>query len=226
MSARVPLWPFALISIVMAIVVSLLVAWPSLQEWWSIRHVSVVEAEIPQPLRVNLGQTALVVPRDLVRFAGQRRDGQVERLELVLPWQAIDRSSTENAVPFVPRGQVYISLSPSEDTLDPAKRFAAIYQRFLDQSVLSAPQGLTGRRFLAESGYDGEELFYDPVSPTAYFTRCAAPIADQPSICLRELRLGDKLDITYRFPRDALIQWRRLDQTIMALLGAIGAPER
>ena len=223
---RMPLWPFALASVLIAIAVSMLAAWPWIEAQLKAQRAPPDEALVPRPVVVSIGDQTLTVPRDLVRFSGQRRDGAVERLELALRWPPHESAGPELTAANSVRGTVFITLGLPDDSLDPTRRLAAIYQRFLDQDVTSTPQGLASRRFVAESGYEGEELFYDPASPTAYFVRCAPPIADQPGSCLREFRLMDRLDVVYRFPRDLLTQWRRLDQAVSALLAAIGASGR
>lgn len=226
MANRIPLWPFAVVSLLAASVTSALVVRPWVEAWWFGNREASPREKVPLPVRVTVGTTPLSVPYDLVRFPGQRRDAAVDRLELVLRWPPRGTSAADQAISPTERGDVFISLSPPDDSLDPARRLGAVYNRFLDPATLSAPQGLTARRFLTDSGYEGEELFYDPASPTAYFVRCAPPITEQPGTCLREIRLPDRLDVVYRFPRHLLGQWRRLDQAVSALLEAISVRER
>lgn len=215
-------WSFVAAMLLAALSAGVYLAWPL---WEATPPAAPQEAAIPRPIRVTIGETNLTVPRDLLRFPGQRRDGPAERVELVLRWPPHEANRPEFHAENSIRGNVFITLSAPDDSLDPTRRFGAIYQRYLSEDSISAPSGLAGRRFNADSGYDGEELFYDPASPTSFFARCAAPIADQPGICIRELRLGDRLDVVYRFPRTVLPGWARLDKTIAALLAAIGANE-
>lgn len=225
MRARGLVWPSILVMVLILGAGGAYLSWPLIDSLLQPRPAATASAPVPVPVKVSLGERLLTVPRDLVRFPGQRYDGPTERLELALRWPPREAGTAEIAPSEAARGTVYILLSLPDDSLDPARRFAALYQRYLDPATISAPQGLTGRRFLPDIGYDKEELFYDPASPAAYFVRCAAPIADQPGICLREIRLANKLDVIYRFPRDVLNSWRRLDQTVLALLAAIGAAE-
>ena len=225
MQARLPLWPFALVSVLLALGLSLLLLWPEIDAWWRTPRAQ-GPSETPQPVRVSVNGVALVVPRDLVRFPGQRRDGEVERLELILTWPPQETNKGETAQKTTLKNTVFLTINPIDDSLDPVRRFGVIYQRYLEPENFSAPPGLTARHFIQGSGYDDEELLYDPISPTAFFVRCAAPIAQAPPACLREFRRSDKLDIVYRFPKDFLGNWNRLDQTISALLAAIGVPER
>ena len=223
---RIPLWPFATISILAALATSALVFRPSIEAWWYSEIVASSAEQVPRPVHVIVGTVPLSVPYDLVRFPGQRRDAAVDRLELVLRWPPHSASGAGQATGRAGDTDVLIALSPPDDSLNPTRRLGAIYHRLLDPATLNAPQGLTGRRFVPDSGYEGEELFYDPASPTSYFVRCAPPITDQPGTCLREIRLTDRLDVVYRFPRSLLGQWRRLDETISALLAAISTADR
>ncbi len=226
LATRIPLWPFAAVSVLAALVTSALVVRPSIEVWWYSERAPLPADQIPRPFRVTVGTVPLSVPYDLVRFPGQRRDAAVDRLELVLRWPPSNAPGPGQATGSTGDADVFISLSPPDDSLDPTRRLGAIYNRLLDPATLNAPQGLTGRRFVPDSGYVGEELFYDPASPTSYFVRCAPPVTDQPGTCLREIRLTERLDIVYRFPRSLLGQWRRLDETISALLAAISAADR
>jgi hypothetical protein len=216
------LWPLALGTLVLALGVGGWFAAPlasAIVERWG----QAPDAGPPSPVRATVGGVALTVPRDLVRFDHQRRDGEQPRLDLALPWppgsQARARTPAEGLARLV-----FISIAPKDEAVDPVRRLAAVYGRFLDGDLSAETQGLAVRRFRPGSGYDGEELVYDPARPGAYFVRCAPAAGDAPPACMRETRLGDRLDVVVRFPRSFLREWRQLDRSVEALLAAIGAP--
>jgi hypothetical protein len=199
--------------------------------WFTLPYVEArlgaerTEAPRPGPVRVMVGGVSLVVPRDLVRFEHQRRDAELARIDLLFRWPGLegvggDATLPPEALPSL----VFLTITPKDEALDPLRRLAAVYNRFLEADVAPEGQGLAARRFRAESGYDGEELVYDPVQPGSFFVRCAPPAGDAPPMCMRESRRGDRIDVVARFPRALLTHWRRLDQAIEALLAGIGAP--
>jgi hypothetical protein len=180
----------------------------------------------PRPVRASLGGLDLTVPRDLVRFEPQRRDGEQARLDLVFHWPSLAAVTPgRNADVDTLGSLVFLAITPADEALEPRRRLAAIYQRFLGPDIRPEPAGLASRSFRPGSGYDGEDLVYEPSRPGDFFLRCAPPTATAPAGCLRELRLGGRIDVVYRFPRPLLPDWQRVDRAVMALLAAVGVPE-
>ena len=67
--------------------------------------------------------------------------------------------------------------------------------------------GLQVRAFRSGTPYQGEDLIYDPAAPERFLLRCTQPFAGTPGMCLHERRLGGA-DVTVRFPREWLADWR------------------
>jgi hypothetical protein len=59
------------------------------------------------------------------------------------------------------------------------------------------------------SPYQGEELILDPAAPERFLLRCTRQTGGTPPMCLHERRIG-RADITARFPREWLSDWRRV----------------
>jgi hypothetical protein len=213
-------WPFVVLAIALTL---------SAAAWFAASFVEArlnrAEAPRPGPVRVTVGGVALTVPRDLVRFEHQKRDAELARLDLLFRWPGLEGAGGDAALPPDALARlVFLTITPKDEALDPLRRLAAVYNRFLEPAVAPEGQGLAARRFRPDSGYDGEELVYDPVRPGSFFVRCAPPTGDAPASCMREQRRGERIDIVVRFPRTLLTDWRRLDQAIEALLAGIGAP--
>ena len=79
-----------------------------------------------------------------------------------------------------------------------------IYPRYLEQASTPGEDGLTLRAFRDGSPYGGEDLFLAPRH--RFVARCTRDAAT-PGMCLSERRI-DGADLTFRFPRDWLAQWR------------------
>jgi hypothetical protein len=177
-----------------------------------------------EPVRARVAGVALTIPRDFVRSDAQARGGDLARVDLLFRWPSLEGvGSGERLGPDAIAELVFVTLAPKDQALDPPQRLAAVYSRFLDAEVRREGTELASRRFRVGSGYDGEDLVYDPVRSGDFFARCAPPAGDAPSTCLREIRVG-ALDVVYRFPRGLLEDRRRLDRSVAALLAAIGAP--
>ena len=73
----------------------------------------------------------------------------------------------------------------------------------------------TGGRIL----YQGEDLVLEPASPERFLLRCTRQISPTPAMCLHERRLGGA-DITVRFPRAWLDDWRTAADGIDRLLAS------
>jgi hypothetical protein len=182
-----------------------------------------VVVEPPRPVRMTLAGVTLIVPRDLVRFDPQKRDSEQPRLDLFLHWPSLEGAGASNRVTLESLNElIFLTITPKDQSVDPPRRLAAIYGRFLESEIRAEAQGLAARRFRLGSGYDGEDLVYDPTRPGSYFVRCAPAAGEAPSSCIRELRMADTFDVVYRFPRAFLSDWRRLEQATRALLSAIG----
>jgi hypothetical protein len=99
-------------------------------------------------------------------------------------------------------------------------RINTIYPHYLEQTAAPARDGLTLRAFRDGTPYGGEDLlFADAPRLVARCTRDGAT----PGMCLSERRI-DGADLTFRFPRSWLAQWRdvadAMDRLTMQLRGA------
>ena len=170
---------------------------------------------VPRAAHVTVGGLDLLVPQDLIRFDHQKRDGVQERLDLAVPWQE------NNVEPTL----IFVSITPKDEALAPPLRVSSVYKRFLTSEIDSGPSNLAMRKFKDNTGYDDETLVYDPQNPGGYFVRCAPQAEGQPPMCIREIRIADKIDVVYRFPQTLLADWTLLEQNVNALLGAVGVNE-
>jgi hypothetical protein len=83
-------------------------------------------------------------------------------------------------------------------------RVRTIYPRYLEKVSTQGDDGMSLRAFRDGTPYGGEDLF--AASVPAMVARCTRDAAT-PGMCLSERRL-DGADLTFRFPRSWLAQWR------------------
>ena len=166
----------------------------------------------PSRLPVSIGGTLFNVPTAAIRMKIQRHSGPQERIDLSFtfpslePPEAPKHLSADTVVEEAvqPIDRIFLSVAAHHDTLAPDMLVRTIYPRYLDQATTPAADGLAQRAFREGTPYSGEDLFVaDAPSLTA---RCSRD-GKTPGMCLSERRI-DGADLTFRFPRDWLAQWR------------------
>ena len=169
-----------------------------------------VAASDPSRLPVSVGGTLFNVPTLAVRMKIQRHSGPQERVDLNFLYPSL-------AAPAAPRhysadtiedkvqpiDRIFVSISAHHDSLAPEARLRTIYPRYL-QDGASTDDELTKQAFRDGSPYAGEDLF--TASEPTLTARCTRD-AETPGMCLSERRV-EGADLTFRFPRGWLAQWR------------------
>jgi hypothetical protein len=182
----------------------------------------------PSRLPVSVGGTLFNVPTAAVRMKIQRHSGPQERVDLSFAYPSLEPPAPQKHVSAEtvddkaqPIDRIFLSISAHHDQLAPDIRVRTIYPRYLDQAS-STDDGLTMRAFREGSPYGGEDLL-SATSPVLN-ARCTRD-AMTPGMCLSERRI-DGADLTFRFPRSWLSQWRdvaiAMDRLTTQLLGPRG----
>ena len=120
-----------------------------------------------------------------------------------------------------PIDRIFLSISAHHDTLAPDTRVRTIYPRYLEQASSPAQDGLTMRAFRDGTPYGNEDLFF--ASTPNLNARCTRDAAT-PGMCLSERRI-DGADLTFRFPRSWLAQWRDVADAMDRLTPAVARAE-
>ncbi len=168
---------------------------------------------------IVIGNNVLSVPSNTIRFAEARVDGVTERLDLYLRWPDLDgyTAATRDSFNNAQGDKRIIFLAFTEATMsrDMTGRLEPIYRQLVEQSGRELGYGLTAYAFTEASGYRDEELVVGP-GASPFVARCLTGQAAKDSLapCERDIRLGEELSLTYRFPRDMLSQSSELDQAV------------
>jgi len=182
----------------------------------------------PDRLPVSVGDTLFNLPTNAIRMKIQRHSGPQERIDLDFLYPSLEppgapkhvtADTVETAVQSIDR--IFLSISAHHDALAPEQRTATIYPRYLDQAATQPEDGLTMRMFRAETPYGSEDL-YSAASP-ALTARCTRDGAT-PGMCLSERRVGGA-DLTFRFPRSWLSQWRDVAEAMDRLTAQLRGPK-
>ncbi|AUC97984.1 hypothetical protein CWS35_29900 [Bradyrhizobium sp. SK17] len=164
----------------------------------------------PSRLPVSVGGTLFNVPPMAVRMKIQRHSGPQERVDLSFLYPSLQAPAApkhysadtiEDKVQPIDR--IFVSIAAHHDSLAPEVRLRTIYPRYLDERA-NTDDGLTTRAFRDNTPYGGEDLV--TASEPQLVARCTRDTST-PGMCLSEQRI-EGADLTFRFPRDWLTQWR------------------
>jgi hypothetical protein len=165
----------------------------------------------PSRLPVSVGGTLFNVPPMAIRMKIQRHSGPQERVDLSFAYPSLEvpagqkhvsADTVEDAIQPIDR--IFLSISAHHDAMAPDVRMNTIYPRYLEPAANPAEDGLTMRAFRDGTPYSGEDLF---VADTPKFGASCSRDGVTPGMCLSERRI-DGADLTFRFPRSWLAQWR------------------
>ncbi|WP_439368975.1 hypothetical protein ACRQ5Q_16555 [Bradyrhizobium sp. PMVTL-01] len=185
-------------------------------------------ASAPDKLPVSVGGTLFNLPVAAIRMKIQRHSGPQERIDLDFLYPSLEppgaprhvtADTVETAVQSIDR--IFLSIAAHHDALSPEQRTATIYPRYLDQAATQPEDGLTMRIFRGDTPYGSEDL-YSAASP-ALTARCTRDAAT-PGMCLSERRVGGA-DLTFRFPRSWLSQWREVIEAMEKLTAQLRGPK-
>jgi hypothetical protein len=182
----------------------------------------------PARLPVSIGGTLFNVPTMAVRMKIQRRSGSQERVDLSFAFPSLEVPAapkhvsvdTIEAAPQ-PIDRIFLSISAHHDELAPEMRLQTVYPRYLEQTSTPGQDGLTVRAFRDGTPYSNEDLFLgNTPNLDARCTRDAAT----PGMCLSERRV-EGADLTFRFPRSWLAQWRDVANAMDRLTTELHGPK-
>ena len=207
-----PLLAFAA-AVVIATLYIAYVLWPR----WPQGQVSLDAPSLPI---VIAGVTFNIEPA-AIREAIERRPGTQERVDISYLWPSLapPDPSVKPTVgnPVNPNERLFVTIASGDTTLPLMERVQEIYPRYLVPEPTAGPDGLTLRGFRDGTPYQGEELVFEQQNPEHFLARCSRKGVTNPGICLLERRIRNA-DITFRFPRDWLNNWKRVAAGIDHLL--------
>jgi hypothetical protein len=185
-------------------------------------------ANAPARLPVSVGGALFNVPASAIRWKIQRHTGPQERVDLSFTFPSLEAPEAPKHVSadtveekVQPIDRIFVSISAHHDTLAPDARVRTIYPRYLEQASTPVDDGLTMRTFRDGSPYGNEDLFV--ATAPSLDARCTRDAAT-PGMCLSERRV-DGADLTFRFPRSWLSQWRDVADAMDRLTVQLRGPK-
>ncbi|MET0968550.1 MAG: hypothetical protein ABWY18_05045 [Tardiphaga sp.] len=178
---------------------------------------------LPGRIPVSVGATVFNVPGEAFRRKVQKHSGPQERVDLSYLYPSLEASAAPRHVSAEtfeegpqPIDRIFVSIAAHHDATAPDNRLRTIYPRYVDKPT-GTEDGLTTQPFRDGTPYSGEDLFL--ASSPALVARCSRN-GVTPGMCQSERRIGGA-DLTFRFPRDWLAQWRDLGNAMDKLAGEL-----
>ena len=177
----------------------------------------------PSVREIVIGNNVISAPANTIRFERARRSGIASRLDLYLRWPQLDgysdaaRDDFNNARGI--RNILFLGFEERMMSRDMSGRFEPIYSALITRPGKKGPTGLTIYDFDEKSGYLNEVLAVAPLpGKDPFVARCLSGPSAEESLapCERDVDIGDNLSLTYRFPRELLAEWQRLDAAVVA----------
>lgn len=172
-------------------------------------------------LPIVIAGTAFNIEPAAIRQAVQRRPGTQDRIDLAYLWPSLTPPDPAQkptvGAPVDPNERLFVTIQSGELTMPPQERVQTIYPRYLANDTVPGNDGLSVRAFRDGTAYQGEELVFEQAAPDHFTARCSKKGVVNSGSCLLERRIGEA-DVTVRFPRDWLADWRKVADGIDLLL--------
>ncbi|MGH6676428.1 MAG: hypothetical protein ACRECE_09445, partial [Xanthobacteraceae bacterium] len=202
------------------------------------------EAHRPD-LPVTIAGALFEVPPMAIRTAIQRRAGPHERIDLAFLWPSlqptppgsladskplhtIDGSKSAALTGNTPvadaDGRLFVTIAALGSLLPPAERLRYVYPRYVEDEASAGADGLAVLPFRAGTPYDGQDLIYFAEKPNRFFTLCTRDTTILTGMCIYERVVG-AADVTLRFPRDWLKDWRGVFGGLSRLIVQLHPPQ-
>jgi hypothetical protein len=170
---------------------------------------------------VTVGGVVFNVPPAAIRFKPQRRPGAQPRIDMSFVWPSLEPPDPRvkplpTDVPDV-TSRLFATIITADSTLPPLERLKVIYPRYLVGAPVVGSDGLSVQGFRDGSPYQGEDLIQDPAASERFLLRCTRQVGSTPAMCLHERRIAGA-DVTLRFPRQWLSDWRGVADKVDRLI--------
>ena len=197
----------ALLSVLLSISATALIAYLLWPTWRA------VPAEPSAPLPISIGGTLFNIPPLAIREKVQRHSGPQERVDLSFDYPSlappgaprhVNAETVADAQDAIRR--IFLSIAEHHGAMSPQTRLQTIYPRYLEPTQSQIAEGLTLQAFRDGTPYEHEDLLLAQGDGKQLVARCTRD-RETPGTCLAERRLAGA-DLTFRFPRQWLVQWR------------------
>lgn len=167
------------------------------------------------PVVQTISGRELSIPQAWFRHGEQIRDGFTNQIDLRIQFAPEAMGEPQS---------VDITLLPRSRARTSASLLDRVYLHQFDDTTLQGVPGLVGKPMLERSGYAGESVWYDALSPNPFVAKCLEPVAsDGIAQCVRTVYLASGIAAVFTFDATLLQSWRQFDTEIERWLKPIGA---
>lgn len=216
-----PLLWFCLVTVVIFALVLLYYILPSPIAW--------IEAQpdptpVTQAVHLTVGGEQFLIPANYIVYSAERQSGQYHRITLaaLMPqFHGFSRAEARQFANDSARSRVvHLRIWADDLALSEAAQLRRVLLTFVTSPQGQAgPFGLTRYSFRSDNGYRGQDLFVGVYDGQTVVLRCWRMAAtDHAPDCMRDLRLGHNVVLSYRFKRAYLSQWREIAQGVGQLV--------
>ena len=178
---------------------------------------------------IEIGDTRLFVPRNMIRFRDQRDASALSVLDLFVQWPSMKGFTKQDTATFQningSSTLIFITLEAGEPLNSAQKKLDGLYRRYFSQAPWRGPAGLIGNTLDSSSGYLSEDVLYTKYNDTLFLTRCLQEGTRQTNnllpTCIYEFTFEDGINAYVRFHRSLLADWKTLDTRINRLLATM-----
>ena len=162
----------------------------------------------------NVTGVTLVLPEQWLIATAKGDGSDNETLNVGLSLRFEEKGDLENlGLWIVPANRVESS----------AQLLDTVYIHEFTMRQTGGKAGLIGKPLKGEEGYENETVWYDPLSANPFVAKCTdRPAAPDFPDCIRTVKPGHGLAITYQFNHRILQYWRTFDATLSPILGRTG----
>jgi hypothetical protein len=178
------------------------------------------------PVAVSISGMTFAIPANYIIYASARQSGPRKEVALFATFPEFKGYSDWNAADFSGNAAdspvIFLLLREERYKISEAERLQRIYMEYVtDPAGKPGPFGLTQYTFRDDSGYHSEDLFVGQDAGQPVVLRCVRFSAEVPSpSCLRDVRLGHDVALTYRFKRANLGHWQDIIHGIDKLVAS------
>lgn len=166
------------------------------------------------PVAVSVSGMKFEIPANYIIYASARQSGPHKEIAIFTTFPDFQGYSQANAASFSGNAAdspvIFLLLREERYKISEAERLQRIYMTYVTEPAgKPGPFGLTQYTFRDDSGYHGEDLFVGQDNGQPVVLRCVRFSAEVPSpSCLRDIRFGPDVALTYRFKRANLGHWQ------------------
>jgi hypothetical protein len=191
-------------------IAGLAVAYVTFALWprWPGAPVSLTAPSLP----IVVGGEMFNIEPAAIRQAVQRKSGNQERIDLAYLWPSLtpaELAAKDDMTPADPNERIFLTIANARDEMAASELIRTIYPRYFAPNTSAPVEGLTMRPFRDGTPYQGEDLISADSAPDDFTARCSRTGVGNTGMCLLQRRIGHA-DITVRFPRDWLTDWKKV----------------